>query len=41
MKLYIAYCVPVVHTGRQGRPRFDVTKEQLEYLASLSFIYME
>jgi hypothetical protein len=31
----LAYCVPVVHTGRRGRPRFDVTKEQLEYLASL------
>ena len=35
----LAYCVPVVHTGRRGRPRFDVTKEQLEYLASLSFTW--
>ena len=26
----LAYRVPVVHTGRQGRPRFDVTREQLE-----------
>ena len=24
-------------TGRRGRPRFDISKEQLEYLASLSF----
>ena len=37
----LAYRVPVVHTGRRGRPRFDITKEQLEYLASLSFTWME
>ena len=37
----LAYRVPVVHTGRQGRPRFDVTREQLEYLASLSFSWSE
>lgn len=37
----LAYQVPVVHTGRRGRPRFDVTKEQLEYLASLSFSWIE
>ena len=37
----LAYRVPVVHTGRQGRPRFDVTREQLEYLASLSFTWSE
>ena len=28
-------------TGRRGRPRFDVSKEQLEYLASLSFTWTE
>ena len=37
----VAYLVPVVHTGRRGRPRFDVIKEQLEYLASLSFTWSE
>ena len=37
----LAFCVPVVHTGRQGRPRFDVTKEQLEYLSSFSFTWSE
>ena len=37
----LAYCVPVVHTGRRGRPRFDVTKKQLEYLASLSFTWSD
>ena len=37
----LAYRVPVVHTGRQGRPRFGITKEQLEYLASLSFSWSE
>lgn len=28
-------------TGRRGRPRFDISKEQLEYLASLSFTWTE
>ena len=37
----LAYRVPVVHTGRQGRPRFYVTREQLGYLASLSFTWSE
>ena len=36
-----AYAVPVQHTGRQGCPRFDVTKEQLEYLRSLSFTWTD
>ena len=37
----LAFCVPVVHTGRRGRPRFDVTKEQLEYISSLSSTWSE
>ena len=37
----LPYQVPVVHTGMRGRPRFDVTREQLEYLASLSFSWIE
>ena len=37
----VAYHVPVVHTGRRGRPRFEVTREQVEYLASLSFTWSE
>ena len=28
-------------TGRRGCPRFDVSKEQLEYLSSLSFTWTE
>ena len=35
-----AYQVPVQRRGR-GRPRFDVTREQLEYLISLNFSYTE
>ena len=36
-----AYHVPLVHNGRRGRPRFDVDKDQLEYLLSLSFNWSE
>ena len=37
-----AYQVPVQRRERgRGRPRFHVTKEQLEYLVSLSFTYSE
>ena len=32
-----AYHVPVQHTHRRGRPKFDVDQAQLEYLVSLSF----
>ena len=31
------YHVPVQHTHRRGRPKFDVDQAQLEYLVSLSF----
>ena len=37
----LAYQVNTVHTGRRGRPRFDITKDQIEYLASLSFTWSE
>ena len=37
----VAYHVPVVHTGQRGRPRFEVTRGQVEYLASLSFTWSE
>lgn len=32
-----AYRSPTIQTGHRGRPRFDVSANQLEYLASLSF----
>lgn len=36
-----AYRSSIVHTGRRGRPRFDVDKEQIEYLLSISFNWGE
>ena len=33
----ISYHSSTVHNGRRGRPRFEVTADQLEYLVSLSF----
>ena len=36
-----SYQTPVAYSGRQGRPRFDVDKEQIEYLTSLSFNWSE
>lgn len=36
-----SYRTPLVHAGSLGRPRFDVSKEQLEYLLSLSFSWTE
>ena len=37
----LGYATPVPHTGQRGRPKFDVDKEQIEYLLSLSFNWME
>ena len=37
----MSYQVCVIHNGRRGRPRFDVTREQIEYLFSLSFHWNE
>ena len=36
-----AYRAPIVYSGRQGRPFFSVSKEQLEYLSSLNFTWSE
>ena len=36
-----SYQAPVAHTGRRGRPRFNIDKEQMEYLLSLSFNWSE
>ena len=36
-----AYQSDTVGDGRRGRPRFDVSKDQLEYLSSLSFTWTE
>ena len=36
-----SYTVPLEHSGRCGRPRFVVSREQLEYLCSLSFSWMD
>ena len=33
------YSVAVEHTQQKGRPRFSITREQLEYLHSLSFTW--
>lgn len=32
-----SYAAPSIHTSRRGRPKFYITKEQLEFLASMSF----
>ena len=36
-----AYHVAAVRSGGRGRPRFDIGREQLEYLASLSFTWTD
>ena len=37
----IAYRAPILQSGGRGRPSFDVSKEQLEYLASMQFTWSE
>ncbi len=32
-----SYHLPIVMDGRIGRPRFDINRDQLEYLSSLKF----
>lgn len=32
-----SYRAPLIRLARRGRPTFDISREQLEYLASLSF----
>ena len=36
-----SYQAHVVHTGRRGRLKFDIEKEQIEYLLSISFNWSE
>ena len=36
-----AFQVSVLHNGRRGRPRFEIAKEQIEYLLSISFTWTE
>jgi len=36
-----AHQVSTSHSGDRGRPRFNISKEQLEYLFSLSFTTLE
>ncbi len=36
-----AYRSGVIHSGRRGRPKFNVTANQLEYLTSLSFTWTQ
>ena len=36
-----SYKVGIVNTGSLGRPRFDISKDQLEYLSSLGFKWTE
>lgn len=37
----VSYQAPIVHNGRRGRPRFEIDREQLDYLVSLSFKWNE
>ena len=36
-----AYRATAIHTGQRGRPRFDVNSNQLTYLTSLSFTWVQ
>jgi DNA-directed RNA polymerase specialized sigma subunit len=37
----VSYRVPTSASSSQGRPQFQITKEQLEYLSSLGFKWKE
>ena len=37
MDICTAYQVPVIRSGRRGRPKYLITNEQLDYLLSLEF----
>ena len=37
----LCYCVPVHPTGNVGRPRFEISRDQLLYLTFLSFKWTE
>ena len=36
-----SYNVPLVHTSERGRPRFDISRQQLQYLCSMSFTWTQ
>lgn len=36
-----SYSAPSIYTSRRGRPKFDITREQLEYLSSMSFTWVQ
>lgn len=36
-----SYSPPLVHTAGRGRPRFNITLEQLQYLRSMSFTWLQ
>lgn len=37
----MSYQAPVTHSGSSGRPRFEISKDQLIYLNSLSFTWTD
>ena len=37
----LSYSVPVTQTSQRGRPKFDISQQQLEYLRSMSFKWVE
>ena len=41
MQLSPCYQSGVIQTGARGRPRFDINADQLEYLESLSFSWID
>ena len=38
---HVSYHAPVTHSGRSGRPKFEISKDQLIYLTSLSFTWTD
>ena len=36
-----SYQTPVLSTGRPGRPRFNISSDQLQYLSSMSFTWAD
>ena len=35
------YFLPSIETQRRGRPKFDISRDQLEYLSSMSFSWTQ
>ena len=36
-----SYAASSIHTSSRGRPKFDITREHLEFLASMSFTWTQ